>query len=135
MSKFTNARPIQIDQLAERMMGLMHEYVDLADEGMKKAVRKTANSVKKEISANARKRTGKYAKSWTIKIVDANSHQISATVYSKSKMQLSHLLEDGHDIKRDGTVIGHVRAYEHIKPARINGEKMLVKFIKKELQS
>lgn len=137
MSRFTNARPVQIDQLAERMMGLMHEYVDLADEGMKKAVRKTATSVKKEISANARKRTGNYAKSWTIKIVDAESHKISATVYSKFAMQLSHLIEDGHDVKRErnGPVIGHAKDYPHIKPARVNGEKMLVKLIQKELQS
>ncbi|MCM1315451.1 MAG: HK97 gp10 family phage protein [Prevotella sp.] len=135
MSKSTNARPVKIDQLAEEVMKQMHEYVDLADEGMKKSVRKTATAVKKEISTNAPKRTGQYAKSWTIKTVNKNSHKISSTVYSKSRMQLSHLLEDGHDyVSPDGERIKNAaQPYEHIKPARDKGEKMLVELIKKEL--
>lgn len=118
------------------MMKLMHEYVDLADENMKKAVKKTATSIRKEISANAPKRTGEYAKSWTTKVIDVKSHRISAIVYQKQKdgqWRLAHLLEDGHDIKRDGVVIGHVKSYEHIRPARGHGGQLLVKLIKKEL--
>ena len=52
-----------IDNLAEEVMKGLQEYSELADDEMKKAVRKTATSVKKEISANAPKRTGAYAKS------------------------------------------------------------------------
>ena len=136
MSRRTNTRPIQVDYLAEEMMKLMHEYVDLADEGMKKAVKKTATAVKKEIVAEAPKNTGEYRKSWTTKVIDVKSHRISAVVYQKQKggqWRLAHLLENGHDIKRDGVVIGHVRAYEHIRPARGHGGQLLVKLIKKEL--
>lgn len=136
MSRHTNARTVKIDELAEEVMKQMHEYVDLADDSMKKAVKKTATSIKKEISANARKRTGEYAKSWTTKVIDVKSHRISAIVYQKQEggqWRLAHLLEDGHDIKRDGVVIGHVRAYEHIRPARGHGRQLLVKLIKKEL--
>ena len=39
-----------IDNLADEIMKGLTEYVDLTDESMKKAVRKTATSVKKEIS-------------------------------------------------------------------------------------
>ena len=138
MGRFTEARPIQIEQLAERMMGLMHEYVDLADESMKKAVSKTARAVKKQISVNAPRRTGYYAKSWAIKTISSKSHKISATVYSKSQMQLSHLIEDGHDYVNPETgerIKNAAKAHKHIKPARVNGEKMLVKLIKEGLQT
>ena len=56
-----------IDNMTAEIMKGLQEYSELADSEMKNAVRKTATSVKKEISANAPERTGKYAKSWTSK--------------------------------------------------------------------
>ena len=56
-----------VDAMADEIMKGLTEYADLADTSMKKAVRKTAKSVKDEISANAPKRTGAYSKSWTAK--------------------------------------------------------------------
>ena len=53
---------VDIDDLAAAVMEGLEEYVELADAEMKKAVRKTAAQVKKEIAANAPKRTGEYAK-------------------------------------------------------------------------
>ena len=56
-----------VDAMADEIMKGLTDYADLADTSMKKAVRKTAKSVKDEISANAPKRTGAYSKSWTAK--------------------------------------------------------------------
>ena len=42
-----------IDDMADVIMKGLTEYADLADTAMKAAVKKTATSVKKEISANA----------------------------------------------------------------------------------
>ena len=69
-----------IDDMASEIMKGLQEYSELADTAMKKAVRKTATSVKKEISANAPNRTGKYAKSWTTKKVKENSHSLEITI-------------------------------------------------------
>ena len=69
-----------IDDLAEEIMQGLQEYADLADTAMKKAVRKTATQVKNEISANAPKDTGKYAKSWATKKTKENSHSLEMTV-------------------------------------------------------
>ena len=84
-----------IDNLAEEIMQGLQEYADLADTAMKKAVRKTATQVKNEISANAPKDTGKYAKSWATKKTGENSHSLEMTVHSKNRYQLAHLLEMG----------------------------------------
>lgn len=118
-----------IDDMADEIMKGLQEYSELADTAMKKAVRKTATSVKNEISANAPKRTGKYAKSWTTKKVKENSHSLEITVHSKDRYQIAHLLENGH-AKRNG---GRVAAIPHIAPAEENGADLLESLIEKEL--
>lgn len=120
---------IDIDNLADEVMKGLSEYSELADSAMKKAVRKTATSVKKEISANAPSDTGAYAKSWTTKKMAENSHTLQMTVHSKNRYQLAHLLENGH-AKRGG---GRVEGKPHIAPAEKNGELLLESLIKKEL--
>ena len=119
-----------IDNLADEIMKGLTEYSDLADMEMKKAVRKTATAVKKEISANAPKRTGKYAKSWTAKKTKENSHSLEMTVHSKNRYQLAHLLEKGH-AKRGG---GRVSGRPHIAPAEENGVQMFENLIEESLE-
>ena len=119
-----------IDNLADEIMKGLTEYSDLADMEIKKAVRKTATAVKKEISANAPKRTGKYAKSWTAKKTKENSHSLEMTVHSKNRYQLAHLLEKGH-AKRGG---GRVSGRPHIAPAEENGVQMFENLIEEALE-
>lgn len=110
-----------IDNMAAEIMKGLTEYADLANESMKKAVKKTATSVKKEISSNAPKDTGAYAKSWAVKKTKENSHSLEMTVHSKNRYQLAHLLEKGH-AKRGG---GRVSGKPHIAPAEENGVQLL----------
>ena len=118
-----------IDNLAAEVMKGLQEYSELADDEMKKAVRKTATSVKKEISANAPKRTGAYAKSWTSSKVRETSHNLQMTVHSRNRYRLAHLLEKGH-AKRGG---GRVQGKPHIAPAEKNGEELLETLIRKAI--
>ena len=118
-----------IDEMADEIMKGLTEYAELADSAMKKAVRKTAKTVKEEISANAPKRTGRYAKSWATKKTKENSHSLEMTVHSKDRYQIAHLLEHGH-AKRGG---GRVSGKPHIAPAEQHGEELLESLIKKEL--
>lgn len=118
-----------IDDMADEIMKGLTEYSELADTSMKKAVRKTATSVKNEISANAPKRTGNYAKSWKTKKVKESSHSLEMTVHSKNRYQIAHLLEHGH-AKRGG---GRVSGKPHIAPAEQNGDALLTSLIEKEL--
>ena len=118
-----------IDNLAEEVMKGLQEYCELADDEMKKAVRKTATSVKKEISANAPHDTGTYAKSWTSSKVKETSHNLQMTVHSRNRYRLAHLLEKGH-AKRGG---GRVQGKPHIAPAEKNGEELLETLIRKAI--
>lgn len=118
-----------IDDLASEVMKGLTEYADLADAEMKKAVRKTATTVKNEISANAPVKSGRYKKSWVTKKTKENSHSLEMTVHSKNRYQIAHLLEHGH-AKRGG---GRVAAIPHIAPAEQHGEEMLESLIEKAL--
>ena len=118
-----------IDDMASEVMKGLNEYAELADVSMKKAVRKTANSVKNEISANAPKRTGRYKKSWAARKTKENSHTLEMTVHSKDRYQIAHLLENGHALRNGG----RARAFPHIAPAEEHGAEMLENLIRKEL--
>ena len=118
-----------VDAMADEIMKGLTEYADLADTSMKKAVRKSATQVKNEISANAPKDTGKYAKSWTAKKTKENSHSLEMTVHSKNRYQLAHLLEKGHAKRGGGRVFGK----PHIAPAEETGVQLLEHLIKEAL--
>lgn len=91
--------------------------------------RKAGSSVKKDISANAPKKTGAYSKSWSIKTTKETSNSLELTVYSPKKYQLAHLLEFGH-AKRGG---GRTKAQPHIAPAEEAGIKELEDAIERAL--
>ena len=118
-----------IDDMTREIMKGLQEYSELADDEMKKAVRKTATSVKKEISANAPHDTGTYAKSWAFSKVRETSHNLQMTVHSRNRYRLAHLLEKGH-AKRGG---GRVQGKPHIAPAEKNGEELLENLIRKAI--
>ena len=120
---------VTVDNLAAEIMKGLTEYKDLATADMKTAVRKAGKSVKKDIQANAPKKTGAYSKSWTVKTTKETSESLELTVHSPKKYQLAHLLEKGH-AKRGG---GRTKAIPHIAPAEEKAVKDLEADIKSAL--
>ena len=123
-------RNIRIDQLADAVNERLEEYNQLSAGVVKKAVRNAGNSVKKDIGANAPKRTGKYAKSWRVKSTRETSTELQVTVYSPTRYMLAHLLEHGHALRNGG----RVRAIPHIAPAEETAEKQMMADIEKGLK-
>lgn len=124
------ANRVNIDNLANEIINGLEEYADLANDEMKKAVRKAGNSVKKDIKANAPKKTGAYSKSWAVKTTKETSNALELTVHSKNKYQLAHLLEYGH-AKRGG---GRTQAQPHIAPAEEKAVQELEEDIRRALR-
>ena len=58
------SRTVSIDEMADAINEGLKEYATLASTEVKKAVRKSAKTVKDQISANAPSRTGAYKGSW-----------------------------------------------------------------------
>ena len=122
---------INVDQLAATVMKELEDYADTTTDGVKAAVKKAADTVKKEISAGAPVRTGKYAKSWATKTTAESSHALEITVHSRNRYQLAHLLEHGH-AKRGG---GRVAARPHIAAAEEHGIEELEREIERSVRN
>ena len=122
---------VSVDELASKIMDGLQEYVNLTTENVKEAVKNVGNTVKKEISDNAPKNTGKYKKSWTVKQTKETSNSLTVVVHSKNRYQIAHLLENGH-AKRNG---GRTKAIPHIKPAEEVGIKQLEDEIERKLKN
>ena len=112
---------ISVDRLADAVNDALEEYSKLADETMRKAVTDAGKTVRNSIKEEAPVKSGKYAKSWSVKNTKMNAHVLEVTVYSRNRYQLAHLLEHGH-AKRNG---GRTRAQVHIAPAEEKGIEQL----------
>ena len=121
---------IRIDELADTVMKGLKEYAQLAADDLKEDVKKAGKTVKQKIESTAPRKTGKYAKSWTVKKTRETSDSIQVVVHSKNRYQLAHLLEHGH-AKRGG---GRTRAFPHIAPAEQAGTEQLIKDIERDLR-
>lgn len=60
--------------------------------------------------------TGEYSKSWDKVEQQTSRLAKSVIVYNEEHYRLTHLLENGHALKRGGRTIGSVKAYPHIYP-------------------
>ena len=127
----TMSQKVKIDDMASEIVKGLDEYAKLTTSDLKASVRKAGNSVKKDISANAPKKTGAYSKSWTVKTTKETSNSLELTVCSPRKYQLAHLLEFGH-AKRGG---GRTKAKPHIAPAEEAALRQLESDIERSLKS
>lgn len=114
----------KIDGLESEVARLLTEYTNEVQEAVAQAVEKNAKELVEKLKLTSPKRTGKYARSWTLK-KNTKEGIASFTVYNKNYGQLTHLLEFGH-AKRNG---GRVEGIPHILPARNETEEKLTKDI------
>ncbi len=112
---------IRIDEMADVIGRELREYANVASDGVKKAVRKTANATRKQIQESAPVKSGTYAQSWKASVVQEYADRLHITVHSPKRYMLAHLLENGH-AKRNG---GRVQGNPHIKPAEEMATRML----------
>ena len=121
---------VPADSLADAVMEGLEEYAALTGADMIQAVRKAGQLVRSEIQANAPRDSGKYAKSWTVKVTKESPHSLELTIHSRDRYRLTHLLEHGH-AKRNG---GRVPGKAHIAPAEEKGVAELLAEIERGLR-
>lgn len=111
-------KTVSVDELSSAVLDALHAYSSEVMEATKASVKEQAAAIVQELKTTSPKRTGKYARNWKSKIAFEGMEDIRVLVYNGGKTyRLTHLLEYGHDIKRDGRVVGHAPAKVHIRPA------------------
>jgi hypothetical protein len=103
-----------VDDLAAEIVKNLQEYTDDVTDGIKKAEDITARECKENLNSDSPKKSGKYAKSWKVTIAFENRMEKRAVIHNK-EYRLTHLLENGHAIRRGGRTCGSAQAFPHIK--------------------
>ena len=93
---------------------ILDDYSKDIYEGVEQASIEVAKEGASKLKKTSPKRTGKYRRSWKVK-KEKGMYEFSNIIYNQ-EWQLTHLLEKGHAIKRNGTVRGEARAKVHIRP-------------------
>jgi hypothetical protein len=105
---------INIDQLAAEIAKGLAEYSQDVVEKVNVSSEKVGKAAVKKLKQTSPKKTGKYAKSWTMKTEKAIGQPHTRIIHAKAPhYRLTHLLEYGH-AKVGG---GRVEGRPHIRPA------------------
>ena len=118
-------RPAELQSAVDE---ILKEYSDDISEVVNASIAEVAKIGAKVLkTAGTFKGTGKYKKSWSVKI-EKKRITTSATVYNK-KPGLTHLLEFGH-VKQDG---GRTKAFEHIAPVNDKVQSEVINKIEEKI--
>lgn len=110
---------ISPEQLAAEVGRVLLQYRDATMDALKKATDSVTKEAVAELKQSSPKDTGDYAKAWTASKNPwlRGSAEYGKIVHVKAPHYLTHLLEYGHDLVRDGRRVGRAPAQPHIKPA------------------
>lgn len=121
--------PDQLQRTIQGMLNQIPQQVDnVIDEASKVVSKEAVNKLKASSPKGKGKKSGRYAKGWSTKKVDNMT-----VVYNRTDYQLTHLLENGHDIVRNGKKVGHFNGIKHIKPVEEEVQERMVEEVEKGL--
>lgn len=100
------------------------ELVETMDQVGKEAVKKL-KSYKTE-------RKGRYSKGWKYQR-EKKRLLYEAKIFNSTSGQLTHLIEHGHPIIRNGQVVGHAKPHPHIEPVNEWMEGELVRVFQQKM--
>lgn len=126
------ADKVTVDNFANVLLKEMEKYSQACSEEIKEVVKDAGKKARTELKRTSPKRSGEYAKKWSMKVAKENSTSVEVVIYDK-RYSLVHLLEKGHQLRKGGRSIGEVKPMEHVAPAQEKLEIELEKGIKEVL--
>ncbi len=124
---------ISADKLSDLINQELSAYSEEVTNAVKKAVDETSAELLRNTKRDSPRRTGAYRKSITVTTTKENAFMKQKTWHIKGDLyRLAHLLDGGHNITRNGVIIGKARAFPHIKK---NEEKAIRNLEKKVIEA
>lgn len=123
---------ISVGGLADAILSELAAYTDEITQAVDEDVTDVAKEAAEKLRETSPKSSGKYSKSWKAKCVSSTKGNKRVIVYNK-EYRLTHLLEKGHVIKKNGRSVGHADAAEHIRPVEEWAVNELQKRIKEDI--
>lgn len=126
-----------MSQLDLDLQAIFSTYSNNIDEVLKDSLRNIANEAKKELKARSPRskssRSKKYYRSWYVKEQKATAGKAYGYVVANREYRLTHLLEYGHDIVKNGEVVGHADAVPHIADVNDYIQKELIQTLSQRI--
>lgn len=101
--------------ITSQLEEILEEYADhvntLKDEAAKACAKAAAKELKSKSPVGTGPKAGRYARGWR-----AKETEDGWTTYNATDPQLTHLLENGHDLYVHGKYVRFLEGQSHIKP-------------------
>lgn len=123
--------------LTKNMEKILNDFAMETQKKLNNITEETAKKGVKELKKNSpkRRRKGKsYHKGWQYSKEKNKLNNVSVIIHNKSHYNLTHLLEKGHAIIRNGKSVGRAKAITHIKPVEIMIIDEFVKDLENEFE-
>ena len=108
---------VKVDGLASGVQKLLQEYGDEVWRLVNELVPEVGKEARKQVKQDSPHATGRYSRGWAVQTTKERLG-VSVEVHNKDRYRLTHLLENGHDIKNQYGYVGkngrRVRAIPHI---------------------
>lgn len=119
----------QLDMELQSIFSTFEHHVNTAvDTAAENVAKESVKKLKKTSQNNKRTKGKKYKNGWKYKKTSEGM-----TVYNE-QYQLTHLLENGHDIIINGEVRGHAAAHEHIAPVEAWAQEEFPEEFKRQVE-
>ena len=118
--------------ISEQLGEIFDEYTKEVRRATSNAQDKVAKEAVRKLRTTSPKRSGKYAKGWSIKRTWTGTGIPDVTIHNKV-YQLTHLLEKGHVVRNKSGTYGRAKAIPHIAPVERWAIEELPEEIKREL--
>ena len=106
---------VSIDKLSEVIMDEMIKYSEMAIEDFERIAKDVAKEGEKKLKSTSPRgkgsKKGHYADGWTVTAEETGVGAFSFVIHNKKKPGLTHLLENGHQLRSGG----RARAFPHIE--------------------
>lgn len=103
------------NDLASQVMAALMEYRDVTVEQFRNIAQEVAKEGRKKLKQTSPRgdgtKKGHYADGWTVTAIKTGADDFSFVVHNKKKPGLTHLLENGHQLRQGG----RAKAFPHIK--------------------
>lgn len=107
------------DKLAKTIQSYMEDFGRDVTETIGEAMDEVGKEAVKRLKSTSPKKKrngGRYEKGWKYQRDKKSRLLIEGRVYNATDGSLTHILEKGHPIVRNGVVVGRVKPQKHIEP-------------------
>lgn len=127
---------INIDALGESIQTILEEFAGATAEAVEAATDLTAAQTVDKLRSTSPRQPGggEYAASWTSEVWQKRYKGIYKRLVSAREYRLTHLLEYGHRIMRDGKEVGYASARPHIAQAEFAAINQFEQNLRREIE-